>query len=145
MLFEMEQLSKKPGKSFDLGSFNFANKDDIIIATYSHSFNRFNKRVMDIPINICLSCHKLCYKNNVTNINNIRNPISNEHWEKLSEFVETNNLPSDFICLYCIKIFRSNALPPSCILNNLYSPVTPQVLLCLNDFERILIQRAKTF
>ncbi|KAL4083193.1 hypothetical protein QTP88_028523 [Uroleucon formosanum] len=73
------------------------------------------------------------------------NPISNEHWEKLSEFVETNNLPSDFICLYCIKIFRSNALPPSCILNNLYSPVTPQVLLCLNDFERILIQRTKTF
>jgi len=144
MLLEMEQLSKKPGKSFDLGSFNFANEDDII-ATYSHSFNRFNKRVMDIPINICLSCHKLCYKNNVTNINNIRNPISNEHWEKLSEFVETNNLPSDFICLYCIKIFRSNALPPSCILNNLYSPVTPQVLLCLNDFERILIQRAKTF
>jgi len=47
--------------------------------------------------------------------------------------------------LYCIKIFRSNALPPSCILNNLYSPVTPQVLLCLNDFERILIQQAKTF
>jgi len=31
------------------------------------------------------------------------------------------------------------------LLNNLYSPVTPQVLLCLNDFERILIQRAKTF
>jgi hypothetical protein len=36
-------------------------------------------------------------------------------------------------------------VPSSCILNNLYSPVTPQVLLCLNDFERILIQRAKNF
>jgi len=67
MLLEMEQLSKKPGKSFDLDSFNFSNEDDII-ATYSHSFNRFNKRVIDISINICLSCHKLCCKNNITNI-----------------------------------------------------------------------------
>lgn len=84
---------------------------------------------MDIPIIICLSCHKLCYKNNVTNINNIRNPISNEHWEKISEFVEINKLPSDFICLYCIKIFRSNALPPSCILNNLTRSFAIMVIL----------------
>lgn len=38
MLLEMEQLSKKLGKSFDLGSFNFSSEDDII-ATYSQSFN----------------------------------------------------------------------------------------------------------
>ncbi|XP_043267698.1 uncharacterized protein [Venturia canescens] len=36
-------------------------------------------------------------------------------------------------------------MPPTCVLNNLYVQPTPDPLKDLNEFERILIQRAKAF
>jgi len=42
-------------------------------------------------------------------------------------------------------MFRLNCLLPPCITNDLFFPEVPQVISVLNDFERILIQRAKAF
>jgi len=36
-------------------------------------------------------------------------------------------------------------IPPTNIINDLYSPSIPDIILSLNSFEKILIQRAKAF
>ena len=50
-----------------------------------------------------------------------------------------------YICKCCLNILRENRLPSVCILNNLHEQEVPQELLNLNDYEKILIQRAKAF
>lgn len=42
-------------------------------------------------------------------------------------------------------MLRLSKIPPTNIINNLYSPSIPDVILSLNCFEKILIQRAKAF
>lgn len=42
-------------------------------------------------------------------------------------------------------MLRLSKIPPTSIINDLYSPSIPDVILSLNSFEKILIQRAKAF
>jgi len=52
---------KNQGKCYYLCAFEFSNEDEIL-ETYSQSFDCYNKRILDLPINICISCHKMCYR-----------------------------------------------------------------------------------
>jgi len=49
------------------------------------------------------------------------------------------------LSVICLKKFRSNIPVSTCILNDLFTPKTPEVISSLNEFERQLIQRAKAF
>jgi len=144
ILTGIENQSKLFGNNFDFGNFSFKNEDEII-SSYSHSFDSFYKRVLDTPINICMSCYKMYYRKSVIDNNKIQKHPSNEHWDNLIEFVQEFNLPNKYICVYCLKMFRLNCLPPSCITNDLFFPEVPHVISVSNDFERILIQRANYF
>lgn len=128
ILTEMEKKkSKNQGKCYYLGTFELSDEDEIL-ETYSQSFDCYNNRILDLPINICISCHKMCYRQYVTCLNKIKKISINEYWNNLIKYVQVNNLPNEYVCNYCLKIFRTNCLSPTCILNSLHSRDTPHVL-----------------
>lgn len=84
----MEKKSQQQGKYFIqvIGTFEFSNDDEILEAC-SQSIDFYNKRMLDLPINIYKSCHKMCYKKYVTYINKIKNIPINEYWNNLVECI----------------------------------------------------------
>lgn len=61
------------------------------------------------------------------------------------QYVESEGNECQFVCNYCLPKLHQNTMPSKCILNELISKPVPQVVSSLNDYERILIQRAKAF
>jgi len=49
------------------------------------------------------------------------------------------------ICKFCDQYFKKNKLPPTCRTNKLEILPVPKEITILNEYERILIQRAKAF
>ena len=70
--------------------------------------------------------------------------------EHYVDFIESrpefdDNLPNEYICDYGLEYFRSNRLPPRCILNELDVGTIPDEMKMLNPYEKVLLQRAKCF
>jgi len=143
-LKNIEVEFSKSGQNFHMGDMTYLN-EDAIITGHQLAFQNFYKRALDLPTLACISCHKLCFKKNLIELKNMKSPILHEDWSNLIEFVQENNLLNEFVCKNCLKIFRSAKMPAQCILNDLFSPTTPDVIFSLNHFEKILIQRAKIF
>jgi len=143
-LKNIEVEFSKSGQNFHMGDMTYLN-EDAIIEGHQLAFQNFYKRALDLPTLGCISCHKLCFKKNLIELKNMKSPILHEDWSNLIEFVQGNNLPNEFVCKNCLKIFRSAKMPAQCILNDLFSSTTPDVIFSLNHFEKILIQRAKIF
>lgn len=57
----------------------------------------------------------------------------------------SNTQMPDRICQYCCDKFRKGLMPSRCVLNKLEIVIIPDCIKVLNEFERILIQRAKAF
>jgi len=77
-------------------------------------------------------------------------PITSSVWEQFLLYLEDHSPPNDglpegYICKYCLEKFRSGVLSAKCIMNNLDYSCEPVELKDLNEFEKVLIQRAKTF
>ncbi|XP_070517894.1 uncharacterized protein [Cardiocondyla obscurior] len=120
--------------------------DDDIIFKYQNAFKALKKRSVDTPRYICISCERLCYKTNISKVNNkIQTRRNNPIWNDLMAYIEKEKINSEYICRYCDKKFRSGLLPPYYILNNLLANNVPECISSLNEFEKILIQRAKAF
>ena len=130
-------------------STSVLNEQDIY-ETYKKSFSKLYETCQDVPKYPCISCDKLCYQRDCSHMDRLRIVPSNRHWENLLEFTKTrpcfdDGLPNGYICDYCLRYFRSDKLPPRCILNGLDFGVVPKEIQSLNTYERILIQRAKCF
>ena len=113
-------------------------------------FSKFNERCVDVAKYPCTSCNKLCFKRECSQVNRLRSVPCNRNWEILFEFIESrpdfdDSLLTGYICHYCLEYFRSDKLPPWCILNGLDFGVVPEEIKVLNPYERVLIQRAKCF
>ena len=96
-----------------------------------------------------ISCMKLCFKRDVTELAACRKPIEGGAWKRLldhykSNPVVDNGLPTGYICDYCIKIC-AGVLPARCILNGLLFENVPIEIAQLNQYEKVLIQRTKAF
>ena len=70
------------------------------------AFNTRNLQLAEYP---CISCMKLCFKRDVTELAACRKPIEGGAWKRLldhykSNPVVDNGLPTGYICDYCIKI-----------------------------------------
>lgn len=52
---------------------------------------------------------------------------------------------SPHICHLCLQKIRANQLAATCVLNDLYVSTIPPEISSLNEYEKILIQRAKAF
>ena len=60
-------------------------------------------------------------------------------------YCKINRTADSHICGYCLQCFKKFTLPSLCVLNNLIVTEVPDVIKCLNMYEKILIQRAKAF
>ena len=114
------------------------------------AINAFNARNLQLAEYPCISCMKLCFKREVTELAACKNPIEGNAWKQLLDHYESNpvvddGLPTGYICDYCIKKFRAGVLPAWCILNGLLFENVPIEIAQLNQYEKVLIQRAKAF
>ena len=124
--------------------------EKVIFETYENAFLKFNERCLDVPKYPCISCDKLCFKRECSQVHRLHTVPSNRYWDNLFEFIESrpnvdDGLPTGNICHYCLQYFRSDKLPPRCILNNLEFGDIPEEIKILNPYEKVLIQRAKCF
>lgn len=132
--------------SMKLDSSDKPLSEDDIIDNFKKAFQILAKHSSDTPINECRSCQKILRRESVTLVEKLKTPLQSQYWQDLENFLEVNNSPkSPFVCNYCLQFFKKNALPPTCILNDLFVAPRPEEISQLNDFEKILIQRAKAF
>ncbi|XP_066599998.1 uncharacterized protein [Prorops nasuta] len=120
------------------------NEDDIK-SQYFLAFKAFTKRSIDIPKWPCISCEKLSFERNVTRIKICNKTYGSKLWRKLLQHIDYKENDTAYICQYCKSKICFNIMPPTCILNNLDARKVPEEIENLNDYERILIQRAKAF
>ena len=117
---------------------------------YKKAFSKFNKRCLDLAKYPCISCDKLSFERECRRIDRLEVVPSNRRWQNLLNIVNSrpdfdDNLPTGYICNYCLGYFKSNRLPPRCVLNGLDFGTVPEEIKILNPYEKVLIQRAKTF
>jgi len=144
-LKKIVSLAKEKVDMYKNKRTNTTLSDDEIISKYRNAFTILKKRSLDTPQYICVSCERLCYKRNVSQLNKLRAREDIPIWKDLMAYVERQNNNSLYICLYCDRKFRGGFMPAYCVLNNLFVNEVPEVILSLNEFEKILIQRAKAF
>ncbi|KAL1447888.1 hypothetical protein WDU94_006568 [Cyamophila willieti] len=144
---QLENISsnfKTKGQEFQLGTFTFQNEDDIILR-YKKAFQDMTKKSQDLPIHPCLSCERLCYRRDTVEMAKMKKALEGSEWQKLMNYALAQNIPQEHICKNCLTKFRGNAMPASCIMNDLESPSVPLEISSLNNYEKLLIQRAKAF
>jgi hypothetical protein len=66
-------------------------------------------------------------------------------WKDLIKHLQDVGQDANYICKNCLQQFRKNIIPSTCFMNKLYVRPVPEVIAELNDYERILIQKAKAF
>lgn len=119
--------------------------EDNIIASHAKAFKAFHRKALDTPSYPCVSCEKLCFRRNVTDINNFRKPVDTRAWLNLMKYTRSLSLDCDYVCTYCLQKLRNDQVPTTCVLNNLSTCVQPEEISILNNYEKMLIQRAKAF
>lgn len=120
--------------------------EDLIIEKFKFAYSDLKKKCDDVPIQHCVSCHRLLCLRDLSAINKLRNSIQTDIWHRLQLFNETFHIESSpFICHLCLKKIRDNDLPSNSILNSLYYSDVPKQLSDLNNYEKMLIQRGKAF
>ena len=135
-------------RQYDVSAEVLIEKD--IYKTYKRAFSKFNKRCLDLAKYPCSSCDKLSFERECTRIDHLEVVPSNRRWQNLLDFINSrpdfdDNLPTGYICNYCLGYFRSKKLSPRCVLNGLDFGTVPEEIKVLNTYEKVLIQRAKTF
>lgn len=66
--------------------------EDDITNKFRNAFRAFQKSSLDVPKFDCISCHKLCFKRDVTVIKNMRKPLLNDYWAKLQTYNQENKI-----------------------------------------------------
>ncbi|XP_036140365.1 uncharacterized protein LOC118644830 [Monomorium pharaonis] len=92
--------------------------DDDIISKYSKAFKALTKRSIDTPRYVCVSCERLCYKRNVSEISKVKTQLDIPIWRDLMAHIKNQNINPHYICLYCQRKFRNGLMPAYCVLNN---------------------------
>ena len=110
----------------------------------------FHERNLEHTEYPCISCAMLCFKRQCTKLDACKKPITCIVWQQFLDHYESNppiddGLPTGYICNYCLGKFRAGVLPARCILNGLSVGKVPAEIAELNQYEKVLIQRAKAF
>lgn len=96
------------------------NHESEIMTHYNWAFEAFRKIDSDWPDNVCYSCHKLCKKKDSLVISKVLDK-DNKQFDELQKFYDENSAAyrheTDRICNYCLQKFRSNHVPPTCVIN----------------------------
>lgn len=93
-----------------------------------------------------MSCNKLFCSRDVCALDRLKKSIASGIWNQLLVYYNSKNIVhSQTICHTCLKKIRINQMPSTCVLNDLYVSAIPPEISQLNEYEKILIQRAKAF
>ncbi|XP_074111642.1 uncharacterized protein LOC141535587 [Cotesia typhae] len=143
----LKQKLSGEGKILDKDQDGLCLNEDKLQTELKSAFTAFTKRSLDLPRFKCISCQKLVFTKDVIELSKLCQPISNEIWNNLINFIneQDKTMNSDFICKYCLQKIRSGSMPPTCLLNNMYVGKIPNEIFALNEYEKVLIQRAKAF
>ena len=85
-------------------------REDIPVA-----IKAFNPRNLQLAKYPCISCTKLCYRGDVTEIRACKLPLAGKAWNRFKEYYDSipvidDGLPDRYLCDYCIRKFRANEL-----------------------------------
>ncbi|XP_014299180.2 uncharacterized protein LOC103578710 [Microplitis demolitor] len=146
-LINIVNKMKEEGNLLDKEHNGLCLNEGTIQNEFKSAFIAFTKRSLELPRYKCISCQKLSFRKEVTDLSKLHNPISGEIWNDLIQFINEKDptMNSNFICNYCLKKIRSKTIPPTCLLNNMYVGTIPNEIVALNEYEKLLIQRAKSF
>ena len=134
----------------------FENKDsedtlvlnkNVIISKYVKAFKLLKKRTSDTSFIPCISCEKLWCKRNVTSFEILESKKfdSQQIWNRLMDHYKSLISETLFVCMFCYQKLSKSVMPSTCILINLEVKSVPDEIKCLNEYEKMLIQRAKAF
>ena len=117
---------------------------------FTKAMTAFNERNLEHAKYPCISCTMLCFKQQCTKLDACKKPITDILWQQFLDHYESNppvdySLPMGYICNYCLGKFRAGVLPARCILNGFSVGKVPAEIAELNQYEKVLIQRAKAF
>lgn len=138
--------------SIQAGTNTFTANANSFFEIYDHfvsSLRALRKKESDWPIHVCISCRKLCPKSDMHKI--VESLYEKFHFMELLanhysyNRMNENRSEADELCTYCFQRLKNDEVPSTCILNNLDFGSVPPEIKNLNEFERILIQRAKAF
>lgn len=90
---------------------------DDVISKYHNAFMVLKKRSLDTPWYICVSCERLCYKRNVSQVSKLRTRTDIPIWKDLMTYVQRQKINPQYICHYCDRKFRSGLLPAFLIIS----------------------------
>ena len=105
----------------------------------------------------CISCERLFSSKNITHISELRKNYiipklldmeldpKIDYVKKLLDHCAQENVTETAICKTCCTALKNYKLPSMCILNNLSVSELPPELCNLNNYEKMLIQRMKSF
>lgn len=145
VLLSTEANLKNKGQEYHFSERMVFNNEDDIINAHRSLFEAMVKRCQDLPVNACMSCQKLLCRKDVVEVSKMRSTPVCPAWEELVRLVEDKDLPRTYVCNFCILKFRKGKMSATCQLNKLESVPGPQEIGELNDYEKLLIQRAKAF
>ena len=117
---------------------------------FTKAMTLFHERNLEHAEYPCISCTMLCFKRQCTKLDACKKPITGIVWQQFLDHYESNppiddGLPTGYICNYCLGKFRAGVLPARCVLNGLSVGKVPAEIAELNQYEKVLIQRAKAF
>ena len=124
--------------------------ENIILEKYEAAYEVFHSTYTTHAEFPCMSCNKLCFRQDCRHLDQCKKPIRSDAWDRLLLYLEEHPFPDDglptgYICHYCIEKFRAGELPSRCILNGLQFDSVPAEIAELNQYEKVLIQRAKVY
>ena len=114
--------------------------------TYKKGIKLFTNIASDLPTKACFSCERLQCSRNLRSIERYKDTLENSQiWTFLS--TDSDRLVSkEFLCSLCFNnIVHDKKIPSYSIVNNLSNEKVPGVLQSLNDAEKMLISRARSF
>ena len=124
--------------------------ENIILEEYEAAYEVFRSTYTTHAEFPCMSCNKLCFRQDCRQLDQCKKPIRSDAWERLLMYLEEHPFPDDglptgYICHYCIDKFCAGKLPSRCILNGLQFDSVPAEIAELNQYEKVLIQTAKVY
>ena len=108
-------------------------------AVHACAIEEYNAKLKDDPEHVCVSCHRLLLRRNVTGFTFEVPKFNSDAWKRLKKFMlESTPDVKDkilYICDNCRCSLNSYALPAQFILNGLLTDPVPEELSKLNSLE----------
>ena len=123
----------------------------VIMNMYRDCKDAFNKRMLDLPVQGCLSCKTFQRKskcNDIFNCNKLKILNSDIYVKLLRDNgieLDTKKAGLYFVCHPCHAKLKKNVMPPLCYLNRMEVAQTSSKISSLHEWEKLLIPRAHAF